>query len=236
MLCAVLSCSGVSSSLGPHGLQPARLSPWGFSRQEYWSGLPSSRLSSQPRDQSQVFRIAGEFFTNKPPRKPQNNHYPLLLWSAVSFISLFSFLSSFPIRQPSSGFPISILRNYALFCGHGIKLNGMIFVSFSFSKFPLNLGIKGPAPSNCEHLYLTSPFSQAASSSWPHHEECPTQPLGHDRISYSQEQSHQVLFFSHKVTPNSVTLGSTVHGISQARMLEWVVISFSKGSNLHLLD
>ena len=30
-----------SSSLRPHGLQPTRLlCPWGFSRQEYWSGLP----------------------------------------------------------------------------------------------------------------------------------------------------------------------------------------------------
>ena len=29
------------NSLQPHGLQPARLlCPWGFSRQEYWSGLP----------------------------------------------------------------------------------------------------------------------------------------------------------------------------------------------------
>ena len=31
----------VSDSLWPHGLQPARLlCPWGFSRQDYWSGLP----------------------------------------------------------------------------------------------------------------------------------------------------------------------------------------------------
>ena len=31
----------VIDSLQPHGLQPTRLlSPWGFSRQEYWSGLP----------------------------------------------------------------------------------------------------------------------------------------------------------------------------------------------------
>ena len=36
-----LNCSVVSDSLQPHGLQPARLlCPWGFSRQEYWSGLP----------------------------------------------------------------------------------------------------------------------------------------------------------------------------------------------------
>ena len=40
---AVLSYSIVSNSLQPHGLYPTRfLYPWGFSRQEYWSGLPSS--------------------------------------------------------------------------------------------------------------------------------------------------------------------------------------------------
>ena len=39
--CAVLSCSAMSSSLWPHGLQPTRLlCPLGFSRQEYWSGFP----------------------------------------------------------------------------------------------------------------------------------------------------------------------------------------------------
>ena len=35
------SCSVVSDSLRLHGLQPTRLlCPQGFSRQEYWSGLP----------------------------------------------------------------------------------------------------------------------------------------------------------------------------------------------------
>ena len=51
--------------LQPHGL-PARLPcPWWFSRQEYWSGvaMPSSRGSSQPRDQTQVSGIADGFFT-----------------------------------------------------------------------------------------------------------------------------------------------------------------------------
>ena len=63
---AMLSHSVMPNSLRPHGLQPARLlCPWGFSRQEYWSGLlmPSSRGSSQPRDQTQVSPIAGGFFT-----------------------------------------------------------------------------------------------------------------------------------------------------------------------------
>ena len=37
----MLSCSVVSNSVQPHGLYLARLlCPWGFSRQDYWSGLP----------------------------------------------------------------------------------------------------------------------------------------------------------------------------------------------------
>ena len=38
---ASVSRSVMSSSLLPHGLEPARFfCPWGFLRQEYWSGLP----------------------------------------------------------------------------------------------------------------------------------------------------------------------------------------------------
>ena len=36
----------------------------GFSRQEYQSGISSSRGSSQPRDWTQVSWTAGKFFTN----------------------------------------------------------------------------------------------------------------------------------------------------------------------------
>ena len=39
--CAMLGHSDVSDSLQPHGLEATRLLwPWGFSRREYWSGLP----------------------------------------------------------------------------------------------------------------------------------------------------------------------------------------------------
>ena len=40
MCCAGLSRSVVSSSLQPHEEPVRLLCPWGFSRQEYWSGLP----------------------------------------------------------------------------------------------------------------------------------------------------------------------------------------------------
>ena len=62
-------CSVTSNSLWSHGLQPARLlCPWGFSRQEYWSGLPCPppgdlpRIFPDPGDQTQISRNAGGFF------------------------------------------------------------------------------------------------------------------------------------------------------------------------------
>ena len=64
-VCMCVSHSVVSDSLWPYGLLFASLlCPWGFSRQEYWSGLPFPPPgSSQPRDQTQVSCIAGRFFT-----------------------------------------------------------------------------------------------------------------------------------------------------------------------------
>ena len=63
--------SVMSSSFRPYGLWPARLlCPWGFSRQEYWSGLPCP----PPRDlhkpgiepTSLAFPpLAGRFFTTR---------------------------------------------------------------------------------------------------------------------------------------------------------------------------
>ena len=48
--CAVLRRSVLSASLWPHGLQPARLlCPWGFSRQEHWSGLPCPPPEGLPK-------------------------------------------------------------------------------------------------------------------------------------------------------------------------------------------
>ena len=68
---AVLSHLVMSDSLWPHRLQLARLlCPWGFSRHER-AAMPSSRVSSQPRHQSQVSQIAVGFFTNWATREGQ---------------------------------------------------------------------------------------------------------------------------------------------------------------------
>ena len=88
------SRSVMSNSLRPHGLKPTRLlCPWGFSRQEYWSGLPCLspgnlstqglnldllhcrqilyrlRGTSHPRNRTGVSRIAWGFFTSWASRE-----------------------------------------------------------------------------------------------------------------------------------------------------------------------
>jgi len=54
-VCDMLSCLVMSDSLRSHGLQPSRLlCPWGFFRQEYWSGLP---LIKKQREKNQINKI-----------------------------------------------------------------------------------------------------------------------------------------------------------------------------------
>ena len=53
-VCAVRSHSVVSSSFQPHGLYARLLCPWGFSRQEYWSGLPSPPAGDLPNQESNL--------------------------------------------------------------------------------------------------------------------------------------------------------------------------------------
>ena len=48
-LCLVIQLCPTLCSLWPHGPQPTRLlCPWGFSRQEYWSGLPCPPSGNLP--------------------------------------------------------------------------------------------------------------------------------------------------------------------------------------------
>ena len=73
--CTMLSRSVVSNSLQPHGLQPARLLwPWGFSRQEYWSGLPCPPPGDFPssgiKPRSPAFQA--DSLLSELPGKPKN--------------------------------------------------------------------------------------------------------------------------------------------------------------------
>ena len=73
--CAVFSLSVMSYSLQPHGLQPTRLfCPWGFSRQEYWSGLPCPPPGALPNPEIKPRSPAlqADSLPAEPPGKPVN--------------------------------------------------------------------------------------------------------------------------------------------------------------------
>ena len=61
--------SGSVGSMRPQGLQLSRLV--GFSRQEYWSGLPFSPLVDLPDQGTEPASsaLAGGFFTTEPPKE-----------------------------------------------------------------------------------------------------------------------------------------------------------------------
>ena len=53
--------------------------PLGFSRKEYWSGLPLLQGIFRPRNQTCVSCIAGGFFTTEPLEKAASGLYLLLI-------------------------------------------------------------------------------------------------------------------------------------------------------------
>ena len=67
LYCAVLIWSVVSNPLWPHGLYVACQAPLSMgifqARILEWLAMPTSRASSQPRDQTQISRIASGFFS-----------------------------------------------------------------------------------------------------------------------------------------------------------------------------
>ena len=75
---AVLSRSVMSDSLRPYGLQSARLlCPWGFSRQEYWRGLPCPPPGDLPSPgiKPRSFALQVDSLPTEPPGKPLLGHW-----------------------------------------------------------------------------------------------------------------------------------------------------------------
>ena len=74
MCCAVLSHSVLSNSLRLYGLKPTRLlCPWGFSRQEYWSGLPCPPPGelSNPGIEPRSSALQADSLPTEPPGSPR---------------------------------------------------------------------------------------------------------------------------------------------------------------------
>ena len=95
-VCAVLSCLVMSDSFWPHGLLPARLlCPWGFPRQEYWSGLscPPPGDLPNPEIEPRSSSLQADYLPSEPPGKPMTCIYVVNKdWNIYLFI-LKNFLS-----------------------------------------------------------------------------------------------------------------------------------------------
>ena len=98
---------GVSSV---HGIPQARILEW--------VAIPFSRGSSEPRDGTWVFCIAGRIFTTEPPEKPltSESNYSLHL-SSVHYVMLVSICISDPVSAFSALSPVpqSNLQDWILF-------------------------------------------------------------------------------------------------------------------------
>ena len=85
----------MSNSLWQHGLQPARLlCPWGFSRQEYWSGLPCPLPGDLPKPGMKLRSPAlqAAVWATREVHMYLYNHvciYPLACWSEAMSLDLY---------------------------------------------------------------------------------------------------------------------------------------------------
>ena len=113
----------MSNSLQPHGLQPTRLLyPWGFSRQEYWSGLPCPSPRNVPDPQTEPVSpaspaLAGRFFTTELPGGPElHGSYKQWHWNQTDYIwntALSSGLSRSQFPHLQNGNKRSIYQTFA---------------------------------------------------------------------------------------------------------------------------
>ena len=88
------------------------LCPWGFSRQEYWSGLPCPLPGDLPDlgiEPTALMppELACGFFTARPPRNPCYHHHLIQL-----LVNIFHFAFLLLISSPADHFPcrVTIVR------------------------------------------------------------------------------------------------------------------------------
>ena len=86
----------MSNSLQPHGLWPTRLlCPWGFFRQQYWSGLPCSPPGDLPNPgiKPRSPTLQANSLPAEPQEKPKN--------TGIGSLSLLQWI--FPTQEPNQG-------------------------------------------------------------------------------------------------------------------------------------
>ena len=90
----LLSCSVESNSATPWTVTHQAGLSMGFSRQEYWSGLPFLPVGDLPNPGIERISpaLAGEFFTTEPSGKPCDDAYKVSKWNIptqnITFLAL----------------------------------------------------------------------------------------------------------------------------------------------------
>ena len=140
----VLSGPVVSKSFRPHGLEPARLlCPWGFSRQENWSGLPCALPGDlpDPEIKPRTLALQVDSLPADPQGKPEN--------TGVGSLSLFQ--GNFPIQEWNWGLlhfrslPAELVRSPVLLEHIAFPLLSSYFIQ-DFAKFlPLSTSLSHDA-------------------------------------------------------------------------------------------
>ena len=120
-VCAVLSRSVMSESLQPYRLY--LLGPWGFSKQEYWSGLPCSPPGDLPNPEIKPRSPAlqADSLSSEPPGKPKN--------TGVGSLSLLQEI--FPTQESNQGHDFSFLSSLlVLLLQMVISINCTLFILY----------------------------------------------------------------------------------------------------------
>ena len=139
----------MSNSLQPHGLQPVRLlCPWGFSRPEYWSGLPGPPPGDLPNPGLPPLQV--DSLPAEPQGKPKNTEGG----------SLSHLQRIFPTQELNRGLLRWRQILYQLRHQGSLKNTGVVSYSFLQGIFPTqewNLGLPSELPGNhfetqCEAL------------------------------------------------------------------------------------
>ena len=239
------NCSVLSDSLRPHGLQHASLSCPSPSPRAYSNSCPSSQwchptisfsvipFSSCPQSfpasrsflMSQLFTSGGHYWCFNFSIRPSSEHSGLISVTVSHWIIL-----THRIMETDSAGRVAkeqLPRKHYMYVCYSLSRVGLFVtlrtvahqapLSMGFSRQEYWSGLPFPSPGD-----LLDPGIEPRSPSLQT-DSLPPEPAGKPKIHESE--SHSVV--SDSLQPHDYK----VHGILQARNLEWIAFPFSRGSS-----
>ena len=217
--------SHVQLFCGPMDCHPPRSSIHGVSQE--WVAISFSRGSSQPRDWTQVSCIAGGFFTAEPPGKPCTCAYMCIFCNVKLHVMCCSKLL-FLKREMMEGkwwfMRMVSYRSVHLSFYQASLFNPAMCLLLLLLLSRFSHGRLCATPGTAAHQAPSS----LGFSRQEHWSGLPFPSPVHESEKWKWSRS----VVSDSCNPMDCSPpGSSVHGIFQARVLEWVAIVFSRGSS-----